>query len=162
MSNFTRRILILLLVSLPILSIIFYGLLRNYSKSKDDKDASQIPRLEWQQLRELDVKTAIAPPQLAQYNGKRVRVPGFVVPLEDNATQTSEFLLVPNPQACIHVPAPPPNQMVHVRMVGDKTHKISYGPIWVDGVLRIMETENVYGKVSYFMTAESTERYSEP
>jgi uncharacterized protein len=41
-------------------------------------------------------------------------VPGYMVPLEDNLEEVTEFLLVPYPGACIHVPPPLPNQIVHV------------------------------------------------
>src|SRR5262245_46060544 len=36
------------------------------------------------------------------------RVPGYMDPLEDNLEEVTEFLLVPYPGACIHVPPPPP------------------------------------------------------
>ena len=48
-------------------------------------------------------------------NGAQVRIPGYVLPLEFEGTRVREFLLVPYVGACIHVPAPPPNQMVFVR-----------------------------------------------
>ena len=47
-------------------------------------------------------------------NGARIRIPGFVVPLENQRNQITEFLLVPYFGACIHVPPPPANQLIHV------------------------------------------------
>ncbi|HTU52118.1 MAG TPA: DUF3299 domain-containing protein, partial [Acidobacteriaceae bacterium] len=49
-------------------------------------------------------------------SGKRVSIPGFMVPLEDDLDVVTEFLLVPYAGACIHVPPPPPNQIVYVKM----------------------------------------------
>ena len=39
-----------------------------------------------------------------------------MVPLEDDLDVVTEFLLVPYAGACIHVPPPPPNQIVYVKM----------------------------------------------
>ncbi|EDX86994.1 transporter, NiCoT family, putative [Synechococcus sp. PCC 7335] len=49
-----------------------------------------------------------------------VQLSGYILPLgnaqADSRTQTvSEFLLVPYVGACIHVPTPPPNQMVYIK-----------------------------------------------
>ena len=50
-------------------------------------------------------------------NGQYVKLPGYVVPLESDAGGLlSEFLLVPYYGACIHVPPPPSNQIVYVRL----------------------------------------------
>ncbi len=48
------------------------------------------------------------------YNGKRVSLPGYMVPLEFEPDGVRNFLLVPFIGACIHVPPPPPNQIVLV------------------------------------------------
>ncbi len=48
-------------------------------------------------------------------DGATVRLPGFIVPLEGvKSGDVSEFLLVPYFGSCIHVPPPPPNQIVYV------------------------------------------------
>src|SRR5206468_7419214 len=48
-------------------------------------------------------------------DGKVVKLPGYVLPIEFNGKQVTEFLLVPWVGACIHTPPPPPNQIVHVK-----------------------------------------------
>jgi uncharacterized protein len=79
--------------------------------------------------------TAVAPPPVHDYRGEggppavqaqdfnvnkslegaTVRLPGFIVPLEGvKDGSVSEFLLVPYFGSCIHVPPPPPNQIVYV------------------------------------------------
>jgi zinc transporter ZupT len=69
--------------------------------------------------------------------GKYVKIHGYVVPLEwDNESAIMEFLLAPYFGACIHVPPPPQNQIIHVRL--DEP---------VEG-LRSMETVLVQGKIS--------------
>ena len=68
-------------------------------------------------------------------NGQRIRLPGYVLPLEFEGENVREFLLVPVVGACIHVPPPPPNQMVFVK--SDKAFSTSglYTPVWVEGIL---------------------------
>nr|WP_242469557.1 DUF3299 domain-containing protein [Rhabdochromatium marinum] len=45
-------------------------------------------------------------PLVEALDGQRVKLPGFVVPLEFDFDELSEFLLVPYYGACIHVPPP--------------------------------------------------------
>lgn len=95
-----------------------------------------------------------------QLNGKRVSIPGFMVPLEDDLDQVTEFLLVPYAGACIHVPPPPPNQIVYVKM--DKSTKVQVtftDPILVTGTLRISTVQSPYGDVSYDLSGESVVPY---
>ena len=79
--------------------------------------------------------------QLAVYNatlvdaldGRDVEIPGYVLPLEFSGTEVSEFLLVPYVGACIHVPPPPPNQIVHVRFAEGFENEGLFTPVLVAG-----------------------------
>jgi len=120
----------------------------------------KVPSVMWEELQQLDISTGKAPASLKKLDGSVVRVPGFVIPLEDNDQSVSEFLLVPYPMACIHVPAPPPNLIVHVKM--DKGKKVAfdfYAPVWAQGRLKIQTTQNMYTDSSYFMTGMLVEPY---
>jgi hypothetical protein len=68
-------------------------------------------------------------------NGKLVRIPGYLLPLEYSGKLVSEFLLVPWVGACIHTPPPPPNQIVHVKP--DKPFETNgmFAAVWVTGTL---------------------------
>ncbi len=68
-------------------------------------------------------------------DGKLVRIPGYLLPLEFSGKKVSEFLLVPWVGACIHTPPPPPNQIVHV--TPDQPVEMSgmFVPVWVTGAL---------------------------
>ena len=68
-------------------------------------------------------------------DGERIRMPGYVLPLEFEGTSVKEFLLVPYVGACIHVPPPPPNQMVFVTPRESFESKGLYAPVWVEGTL---------------------------
>src|SRR5882762_1788281 len=101
-------------------------------------------------------------PTVRQLQGKRVSIPGFMVPLEDDAQQVTEFLLVPFAGACIHVPPPPPNQMVYVKLVRNGKAKMSFTePIVVTGVLKITTVKSPYGDVSYEMDGDGVKPYVE-
>ena len=70
-------------------------------------------------------------------NDRRVRIPGYLLPLEFNGTEVTEFLLVPTVGACIHVPPPPPNQMVHVTFNDGFETQGLYTPVWVEGTMAV-------------------------
>lgn len=98
-----------------------------------------------------------------QLQGKRIAIPGFMVPLEDDAQEVTEFLLVPYAGACIHVPPPPPNQMVYVKLIHGGKAKMSFTePIVVTGTLKISTVKSPYGDVSYNLDGESVKPYVEP
>jgi len=68
-------------------------------------------------------------------SGEHVRIPGYLLPLELSGSKVTEFLLVPYVGACIHVPPPPPNQIVHVKVVQKEGYKNGglFEPVWVTG-----------------------------
>jgi hypothetical protein len=115
--------------------------------------------VDWQTLGDLDFRTGNKTPAVDKLvvDGVTVRVPGFMVPLEDDADAVTEFLLVPYSMACIHVPPPPPNQMVLVKMAGAKKQKVMWAPVWVQGQLRVIETSSK--EASYTMTGVLVEPY---
>ena len=119
-------------------------------------------KLDWRTLRGLNYKTGEQSPQIKNANGKVNRVPGYMVPLEDESEMVSEFLLVPYVGACVHTPPPPPNQIVHVTMENKKRTKLSFWePVWVQGKFEVVTVKSPYGDVSYKMTASLIEPYKE-
>ncbi len=67
------------------------------------------------------------------WNGRDIKIPGYVLPLEFSGKLIKEFLLVPYVGACIHVPPPPPNQILHVKLAKGFQTKALYEPVWVTG-----------------------------
>ena len=114
--------------------------------------------VDWRLLGQMDYLSNKATTELQQLNGKQVKIPGFMVPLEDNERKVTEFLLVPSPQACIHVPPPPPNQMVYVIMKNGVEASVG-APIWVYGELKISTKRSKYGEVSFELKGDSVEPY---
>ena len=66
-------------------------------------------------------------------DGREIQIAGYALPLELSGTAVTEFLLVPYVGACIHVPPPPTNQMVHVRIPAGYESEELYEPVWVTG-----------------------------
>lgn len=71
----------------------------------------------------------------AELDGKIVRMPGYILPLEFSGKAITEFLLVPYVGACIHTPPPPPNQIVHVKTDKPVSDVTVFSPVWVTGRL---------------------------
>lgn len=95
-------------------------------------------------------------------DGVSGKIPGFVVPLKTTEDmRILEFFLVPYYGACIHVPPPPPNQIIHVKYKEGFTLEALYDPVWVEGTLVVESTENDIAKSSYSVVAEKVERYQQ-
>ncbi|MGE0054416.1 MAG: DUF3299 domain-containing protein [Hyphomicrobium sp.] len=77
-----------------------------------------------------------APEVVTAFNGKRVQIGGYVVPLDFESTKIKEFLLVPFVGACIHVPPPPANQIIYVKAADGFEVTGSFDPVTVTGVLK--------------------------
>jgi hypothetical protein len=93
--------------------------------------------------------------------GQTVRIPGFVVPLEDTKDGMKEFLLVPYFGACIHSPPPPANQIVHVLPRSPAKGLRSMDAVWITGTLATVRTDSYMGAASYRIEAVSVAPYSE-
>jgi hypothetical protein len=94
--------------------------------------------------------------------GQVVRLPGFVVPLEDSKDGLKEFLLVPYFGACIHSPPPPANQIVHVLPKSPAKGLRSMDAVWITGTLTTGRTDSYMGAASYRIEAVAVAPYSEP
>ena len=73
--------------------------------------------------------------------GKPIKIPGYAVPIEgdEGFDLVSEFLLVPVFGMCIHVPPPPPNQVILVKMKEPVPFELLLDAIWIYGVLDVGE-----------------------
>ncbi|KPQ29790.1 MAG: hypothetical protein HLUCCX14_03970 [Marinobacter excellens HL-55] len=106
-----------------------------------------------------EIMTGRVVPEMGDVDG---RIPGFVVPLKvTDDMRILEFFLVPYYGACIHVPPPPPNQIIHVKASEGFTLQALYDPVWIEGKLVIDRTETELGTSSYSMAAASVKPYSE-
>lgn len=123
--------------------------------------AEEAINIDWRILAGLDYTNGKSTDTLKKLDGKLVRIPGFVVPLDDFQEEGAEFLLVPYYGACVHTPPPPPNQIVMVGMEGNKSIKLNlFDAIWMSGRLKIASVESPYGTVGYQLEGVKVEPYS--
>jgi hypothetical protein len=94
-------------------------------------------------------------PVVKSLNGQTVRLPGYIVPLEvSEEGRVTDFLLVPYFGACIHVPPPPPNQIVHVTSeLGVKVDEL-YQPYWIEGPMQVKSSTTDLADAGYQMEAD--------
>ena len=99
---------------------------------------------------------------IPEFDHQRIRLPGFIVPLEFDEKQTvTRFFLVPFFGACIHVPPPPPNQIIYgIFDVWLKLESL-YEPVWVKGLLKTTLTENDVATSAYAIEVAEVEIYAE-
>jgi hypothetical protein len=91
---------------------------------------------------------------VAAMDGRTVRLGGYPVPLESDAQgRATTFFLVPYPGACIHVPPPPPNQIVLVRYPKGIRLDDIYAPLFVDGTLKVEKVSNDLADAAYALDA---------
>jgi len=111
--------------------------------------------IKWADLRKLNYETGEMPESVSQLMGKSVKIPGFAVPLEgdDGFEYVQEFLLVPTFGMCIHVPPPPPNQVIHVILDKPVHFEIILYAVWVTGIIEIgeyfIEGSSDFGQQTY-------------
>ena len=94
-----------------------------------------------------------------ELNGENVKLPGFVVPLDVVGDKVASFLLVPYFGACIHVPPPPPNQIVYVEFEDPVELESMYDPVWVTGKLGLEGHASSLARAGYSMKGKSLEEY---
>ena len=96
-----------------------------------------------------------------QVLGQNVRLPGFMVPLEELPEGSKEFLLVPYFGACVHSPPPPANQIVHV-VLDKPTKRIRLmDTLRVTGLMSATQTDSHMGMASYRIDAKAVAPYRE-
>jgi len=104
-------------------------------------------------------KSRGAAPVVESLDGKRVHIGGYVVPLDFAATTITEFLLVPFVGACIHVPAPPSNQIIYVKTEKGFNVQGSFDAVYVTGTLKVMSTATGLADAGYSIEAEKVEAH---
>lgn len=157
------------------LSLIFTGLLLSVTAAPAQADFRE---LRWNDLRPADwipptvrdpifyeqnpdmqVQTALDAPVVPELDGQQVKIPGYVVQLEGDDRRVTEFLLVPYFGACIHVPPPPPNQIIHVRFPEGVPYPVTYDAVWVTGTMKVEHKDSDLAVVGYQIDAAAVISY---
>ena len=96
------------------------------------------------------------------FNGKAIKLPGFIVPLEsDDQQRVTEFFIVPYFGACLHLPPPPPNQIIYVKHKEGIQLNSLYDPFWFEGTLDIAMNSNELGTSAYTLILDNAMPYEE-
>lgn len=100
---------------------------------------------------------------VAAMNGATGTLAGYVVPIAtDSRRRIVELFLVPYYGACIHVPPPPANQIVHIK----PDRPLPAGELWqayrAIGTIRIATTANETATAIYAMDLQRLEAIESP
>ncbi len=96
-----------------------------------------------------------------ELNGSTVKVPGFVIPLEGDENMVTEFLLVPYFGACIHVPPPPPNQIIYVKFPKGAPVQELWDVIYVIGTLKTETISHELAETGYVIEGTAITEYDD-
>ncbi|EHE6926126.1 DUF3299 domain-containing protein [Vibrio cholerae] len=96
-----------------------------------------------------------------ELNGSRVKIPGFVIPLEGDDKKVTEFLLVPYFGACIHVPPPPPNQIIYVKFPKGAPIQELWDVIYVIGELKTESLSHDLAETAYTIIGTEIAEYDD-
>jgi len=149
MTKITLSIIKKLLLSFGVLI-----LLLSNSNSANDTEIGWNDLIPW---------TAVFTPSEVKFNekldGKTVKIPGYIVPLDHIGFGVVEFMLVPFIGACIHVPPPPPNQLIYVTTKEPWDAMTLWEPIWVTGTIIVKAQTNIWAETGYQISADEIEFY---
>lgn len=95
-------------------------------------------------------------------DGQRIRLAGFVIPLDSEEQNVSEALLLPYFGACIHSPPPPANQIIHVVFAKPAAKMRMMDAFWISGKLTAQRGDSGLGVHGYLLSAERVELYEAP
>lgn len=99
-------------------------------------------------------------PTVASLDGLRVKIPAYITPLEfSEQSMLKEFLLVPYVGACIHVPPPPANQIVHAQSPEPLEIPSMYDPVWAIGTIRTETIQSELAESGYRLDVEKIMPY---
>ena len=120
-----------------------------------DQPTRPVPEAEWMSLPGTQSEASTAPSVVSELDGKRIRIGGYVVPLDFDMTKVKQFLLVPYVGACIHVPPPPPNQIIYVEAKEAFEVGGQFDPVYVTGTIRTRKQSTGLAETGYSMDADA-------
>lgn len=89
----------------------------------------------------------------SEFNNRLIKLPGYIVPVETNESgQATTFFLVPFFGACIHLPPPPPNQIIYASYPAGLTIDDLETPYWVEAKIFTQQQTNDMATAAYSAT----------
>ena len=92
-------------------------------------------------------------------NNKKIKIAGYIAPITFDGENITEFLFVPYRGACIHVPPPPPNQIIYVKSASGLRADDMWSPQWITGILTATPVSTFVADVGYSIQEASVTPY---
>jgi hypothetical protein len=92
-------------------------------------------------------------------DGAYIKMPGFIIPIDLSPAGVTSFVLVPYVGACLHVPPPPPNQLVFVTTETPWPSDDLWDAVWVTGQMQHEIQSTDVADTGYELKADEMEVY---
>ena len=96
----------------------------------------------------------------AEFDEKLIRIPGFIVPLQfGEQRRVTEFFLVPFFGACLHMPPPPPNQILYSTSAEGVELETLMDAFWIEGKISTTLVSNDMATAAYSFRVDHISPY---
>jgi len=92
-------------------------------------------------------------------NGAYIKMPGYIIPIDQSSKGFTSFVLVPYVGACLHTPPPPANQLVFVTVQEPWRSDDLWEAVWVTGQMQHELQSTVVAETGYLLKADKVEAY---
>ncbi len=92
-------------------------------------------------------------------DGAYIKMPGYIIPIDQSIDGVTSFVLVPYVGACLHTPPPPANQLVFVTTNKPWPSDNLWNAIWVTGQMQHELQSTEVAETGYLLKAEEMETY---
>ena len=88
-----------------------------------------------------------------------IKMPGYIIPIDQSIDGVTSFVLVPYVGACLHTPPPPANQLVFVTTNKPWPSDNLWDAVWVTGQMQHELQSTEVAETGYVLKAEEMETY---
>ena len=92
-------------------------------------------------------------------DGAYIKMPGYIIPIDQSTGGVTSFVLVPYVGACLHTPPPPANQLVFVTTNKPLPSDNLWDAVWVTGQMQHELQLTEVAETGYLLKAEEMETY---
>lgn len=97
-----------------------------------------------------------------EYNNRKIKLPGFIVPIDlVGEGKTKTFFFVPFFGACLHLPPPPPNQIIYATFPKGYHVKDLHQPYYIEARLYTKRIKNDMATAAYTARVAKIYKYQD-